>query len=272
MPEGARRRAYISSPDNRRVKALLRMRSRRGRERESSFLVEGRREFRKALAWGSQIQTVYWCPSLCSAPAGEELLEGLEGSVEIVELAEPVFHRVSYREHPDGLLAVLRRPPLVLSDLRLGPSALVLVVEAVEKPGNLGAMLRTAEAAGVEAVVVADPTTDVFNPNVVRASLGSLFTLPLAVAAAGEALRWLRGRGVRVIATSPGADLSSWEVDLRGDVAIVIGSEQSGLSEVWLAGADRRVSIPMSGTVDSLNAAAAAAVLLFEARRQRSGG
>ena len=271
MPGRAGRRAYISSPDNRRVKALVRMRSRRGRERESSFLVEGRREFRKALAWRSQIQVVYWCPALGPAPTGRELPEGLEATVEIVELAEPVFRKVSYRDHPDGLIAVLRRPPLLLSDLRLGYSPLVLVVEAVEKPGNLGAMLRTAEAAGVAAVVVADPTTDVFNPNVVRASLGSLFTLTLAVASAAEALRWLRERGVRVIATSPGADRLSWEVDLRGDAAIVIGSEQSGLSEVWLAGADHRVRIPMSGTVDSLNAAAAAAVLLFEACRQRSG-
>ena len=267
-----RRREVISSPGNRRVKSLVRLRTRRGRDRENVFLVEGVKEVDRALAWQHQMLTVYWCPSLCAAEGAEELVEKVEESVEVVELSQPAFRKISYRGHPDGLLAVLRQPRLALSELRLGPCPLLLVVESMEKPGNLGAMLRTAEAAGVEAVVVADPATDIFNPNVVRASLGSLFTLPLAVATGGDASRWLREQGVKVVATSPSADRLCWNVDLRGAVAVVIGSERSGLSDRWLSGADRQVLIPMSGSVDSLNAGAAAAVLLFEARRQRCGG
>ena len=185
-------------------------------------------------------------------------------------MSESAFRKVSYRDRPEGLLAVLRQPALPLTALRMGADPLVLVVESVEKPGNLGAMLRTAEAAGADAVVVADPTTDVFNPNVVRASLGSLFTIPLAVADGDEALGWLREMGLRVIATSPAAAEPCWKSDLSGGAAVVIGPEQHGLSGRWLEGADQTVRIPMSGTVDSLNAGSAAAVLLFEARRQRS--
>ncbi|MCE2527813.1 MAG: RNA methyltransferase [Actinomycetia bacterium] len=272
MSRPGRRRDIISSPTNRRVKALVRLRNRRERDRESLFVVEGCREVRRALAWRSQMLEVYRCPSLLPPEGDQKLLAGLGGAVEIVELSEPVFRKASYRERPDGLLAVLRQPLLHLSSLRLGSTPLVLVVEAVEKPGNLGAMLRTAESAGVEAVVVADPITDVFNPNVVRASLGSLFTLPLAVAPGPQVLEWLRRQGMTVIATSPAAERLSWDVDLQGRAAVVIGSEHRGLSDLWLSGADRQVRIPMSGTVDSLNANTAAAVVLFEARRQRSNG
>jgi TrmH family RNA methyltransferase len=202
----------------------------------------------------------------------ESLLADLSGAAKMMEVSEPVFRKISYRDQPDGLLAVLGKPTLGLAEIRLGPSPLVLVAESVEKPGNLGGMLRTAEAAGVDAVMVADPATDVFNPNVIRASLGSLFTIPLAVSSGPQVLQWLDEQGITVIATSPAADHPCWEVDLRGDVALVIGSETKGLSDLWLAGAHRRIRIPMSGSVDSLNAGSSAAVMLFEARRQRSKG
>lgn len=265
-------RKHISSLQNGRVKGLVRLRTRRERERRSAFLVEGHRELRRALAWRAHIQSVYCCPSLYSTGSEEGWLSHLGGSVEIVEVSERVFRKVSYRRQPEGLLAVLRQPSLRLADLGLGLSPLVLVVEAVEKPGNLGAMLRTAEAAGVDAVIVTDPATDVFNPNVVRASLGSLFTLPVAVSPGPRAWQWLRELDVRVIAAGPAGHRLCWEVDLRGAVALVIGSEQQGLSDLWLSGSDQQVRIPMSGSVDSLNAGSAAAVMLFEARRQRSTG
>ncbi|MDE0122620.1 MAG: RNA methyltransferase [bacterium] len=265
-------RTFISSPQNPRVKALVRLRTRRERERKATFLVEGYRELRRALAWKRHLEAVYCCPPLYLGDNEEKLLSEAAQAAEVVEMSEAAFRKVAYRDRPEGLLAVLRQPPLPLSGLRLGAAPLVLVVESVEKPGNLGAMLRTAEAAGADAVVVADPTTDVFNPNVVRASLGSLFTVPLAVAEGREALEWLRREDLRVIATSPAASEPCWKTDLSGRVAVVIGTEQYGLSDLWLEGADRKVSIPMSGTVDSLNAGSAAAVLLFEARRQRSEG
>ena len=263
-------RTFISSPQNPRVKALVRLRTRRERERKATFLVEGRREVRRALAWKSYMVAVYCCPSLYVGESEEKLLAEVAQAAEVVEMSESAFRKVSYRDRPEGLLAVLRQPELSLAALRVGTDPLVLVVESVEKPGNLGAMLRTAEAAGADAVVVADPTTDVFNPNVVRASLGSLFTMPLAVAEGAEALGWLREMGLRVIATSPAAAEPCWKSDLSGGAAVVIGAEQHGLSGRWLEGADQTVRIPMSGTVDSLNAGSAAAVLLFEARRQRS--
>ena len=263
-------RTFVSSPQNPRVKALVRLRTRRERERKATFLVEGRREVRRALAWKSHMVAVYCCPSLYVGESEEKLLAEAAQAAEVVEMSESAFRKVSYRDRPEGLLAVLRQPALPLGALRMGADPLVLVVESVEKPGNLGAMLRTAEAAGADAVVVADPTTDVFNPNVVRASLGSLFTVPLAVADGDEALGWLREMGLRVIATSPAAVEPCWKSDLSGGAAVVIGAEQHGLSGRWLEGADQTVRIPMSGTVDSLNAGSAAAVLLFEARRQRS--
>ncbi len=272
MPRVNTRRATISSLQNPRVKALVRLRTRRERDRRAAFLVEGDREVGRALAWKSLMKTVYWCPGFAGEGLEDGLVEQLPSAVEIVEMSEDVFRKISYRDRPEGVVAVLEQPDLRLSGLRLDADPLVLVVESVEKPGNLGAMLRTAEAAGADAVVLADPTTDVFNPNVVRASLGSLFTVPLAIAPGHEALDWVRNRGLAVIATTPQASETYWNVDLDSGLAVVIGSETDGLSALWMEGADIRVRIPMSGTVDSLNAGTAAAVMLFEARRQKSGG
>ena len=271
MTSPGRNRDLISSVANPRVKGLVRLRNRRQRDRENAFLVEGYRELRRALAWRSHWVTTYICPALYLGGNEDQLLSEVPEDVPTIEVTEPVFRKISYRDRPEGLLAVLRQPALALSNLRLGTAPLVLVVEAAEKPGNLGAMFRTAEAAGAEAVIVADSTTDVFNPNVVRASLGSLFTLPVAVTTGPQALEWLREHQVMVVATSPQAPGLCWETDLRDAAAVVIGAEQYGLSDLWLRGADHRVRIPMAGSADSLNAASAAAVMLFEARRQRLG-
>ena len=185
-------------------------------------------------------------------------------------MAEAPFRKASYRDRPEGLLGVARQFPTGLEGLQPGPDPLLLVAEAIEKPGNLGTMLRTAEAAGAAAVVVCDPATDPFNPNVVRASLGTLFSLPLVVADTTAAIAGLRRLGIRTVATTPGASTPHWEADLTGPVAVVVGSEQYGLSAAWLAAADRQVLIPMPGSVDSLNAAMAAGIVLFEAVRQRA--
>jgi TrmH family RNA methyltransferase len=186
----------------------------------------------------------------------------------VLELGDAAFRKIAYRRHPDGVLAVVTTRSTTLDALDLPDRPLVLVVEGIEKPGNLGAMLRTADGAGVDAVIVADPATDAYNPNVVRASQGAVFTVPLAVATADTGAAWLAGRGIRVVAASPDATTPPWQVDLTGPLAAVVGSEHAGLSSVW-NGADG-VGIPMRGTADSLNAATAAAVLLYEAVRQRS--
>lgn len=261
----------IASVSNPRVKALVRLRDRRHRDDSGLFLVEGYRELDRALEAGVEIVEIYACPGLFLGGNEPRLVErAVAAGAEPVELGQAPFRKVSYRDRPEGLVAVARRFDTGLERLEATGDPLVLVIEAIEKPGNLGTMLRTADAAGVGAVVVCDPTTDPFNPNVVRSSLGTLFTVPLAVTSTGEAVAALRRLGIRSVATTPATSRLHWEADYRGAVAVVVGSEQYGLSEAWLAAADERVRIPMSGSADSLNAAMAAGVVLFEAVRQRS--
>ncbi|WKZ83047.1 MAG: TrmH family RNA methyltransferase [Acidimicrobiia bacterium] len=254
------------------MKSLVRLRQRRERDRTGRFLVEGFRELTRAADSTVEVETLFVCPDLYLGEGEGRLVDRLAVSgVEVVEVAETPFRKASYRDRPEGLLAVARQFPTSLSALDLSGPALALVAESIEKPGNLGTMLRTADAAACTGVVVADPATDPFNPNVVRASLGTLFSVPLAVATTGEAVEHLRSSGVRILVASPDAELPHYLADLTGPVALVVGSEQYGLSDAWLASADERITIPMPGSVDSLNAAMAAGILLFEALRQRAG-
>lgn len=260
----------ITSPSNPQVKELVRLRDRRRRDRTGTFLIEGYRELTRAVAAGVDLVRVYVCPELFLGGNEESLVERAEGSgATVVRLSERAFRKASYRDRPEGLLAVARQFPTDLDRLRLGRNPLVLVVEAIEKPGNLGTMLRTADAVAADGVVVCDPTTDPFNPNVVRASLGTLFTVPVAVSSTGAALAWCRRRGLKTVATTPEGEILYWQVDMTEGVAVVVGSEQYGLTTRWLAGADVRARIPMAGSADSLNAAMAAGIVLFEAVRQR---
>lgn len=260
----------ITSTANPRIKDLVRLRNRRDRDRSGRFVIEGYRELTRAIAAGIAIDTLYTCPGLYLGDNEPALVDAISATgAEVVPVAEEPFRKASYRERPEGLLAVARQFPTGIDRLDLGSAPLLLVAESIEKPGNLGTMLRTAEAAGVDAVIVADPTTDPFNPNVVRASLGTLFSVPLAVTTTEEAIGTLRARGVRLMATTPAGAISHHQADLTGPVAIVVGSEQYGLSDPWLEAADQRIVIPMPGSVDSLNAAMAAGIVLFEALRQR---
>lgn len=261
----------ITSMQNPRIKDLVRLRERRHRDRTKRFLVEGYREVLRALDAGVGITAVYSCPDLHLGANEPELLDrAVAAGAEVVLVAEAPFRKVAYRDRPEGILAEARQFDVTLEHLDLGGTPLVLVVESIEKPGNLGTMLRTADAAGCRAVVVADPTTDPFNPNVVRASIGTLFTVPLAIGPTTRILEVLTGAGIRTVATTPDAPTSLYEVDLTGPVAVVVGSEQYGLTSEWLEGADVRARIPMAGEADSLNAALASGIALFEAVRQRS--
>jgi TrmH family RNA methyltransferase len=260
----------ITSPSNDRIKGLVRLRDRTERDRIGRFLVEGYREIARALDAGVDIEALFVCPDLYLG-VNETALIGLAAAsgAEIVPVGERPFRKASYRDRPEGLLAVARQFPVDLDRLDPAHPALLLVAESIEKPGNLGTMLRTAEAAA-GGVVVCEPTTDPFNPNVVRASLGTLFRVPLAVGTTAETLDWLRERGITSVAATPVGGRPHWEVDMTRPVAVVVGAEQYGLSDAWLGGADERVVIPMPGAIDSLNAAMAAGILLFEAVRQRS--
>lgn len=261
----------ITSPSNHRIKRLVRLRNRRERERTGRFLVEGFREIGRALQGDVVIETLFVCPELFLGGNERELIAGAElTGTEIVMVADGPFRKASYRDRPEGLLAVAHRFPVDLDRLDPPDPALLLVAESIEKPGNLGTMLRTADAAGAGGVIVCEPTTDPFNPNVVRASLGTLFSVPLAVSSTHETLGWLRDAGIASLAATPAGAKPHWQADLTGPVALVVGSEQYGLTDAWLQGADDRVLIPMPGSADSLNAATSAGILLFEAVRQRS--
>jgi TrmH family RNA methyltransferase len=275
------REPTISSPSNPRLKALLSLRRRRTREETAQTLVEGYEEIGLALSAGVRPGSVYVCEELFS-PAGQagsqhlghqsELLDRLRADrVEIVHLSRAAFEKVSYREGPDGLLAVVQAVGMPVGDLAVdGPDHLVLLSQGVEKPGNLGAMLRTADAAGVDAVVAADPVTDWGNPNVVRASKGTVFAVPVASGTTAETLGWIRAHEVRLVVTTPETDLLHTDVDLTGRVAVAVGSEKHGADRALLDAADHLVRIPMHGKANSLNVAASAAIVLYEAVRQRS--
>jgi RNA methyltransferase, TrmH family len=215
---------------------------------------------------------VLHCPELMADPDGQSALVERARSLgaSTIRCSRAAFEKVAYREGPDGFLAVVPVAGVPLDRLDLPPDPLVLVCEGLEKPGNLGAVLRTAEAAGVAAVVAADPVTDWGNPNVVRASKGTVFSVPVAAASTEDVLAWLQRNGIRLVATTPDTDTAHTAVDYRGAVAIAVGTEKEGLTDRALAAADERVRIPMVGRVNSLNAATAAAVVVYEAVRQRS--
>lgn len=271
----------ITSLQNPRVKQLVKLRDRRPRDEAGVFLVEGYRQIVRALDKDIALTELYICPEWYLGDQGNEpalIARAQAAGAQVFQLAKDAFAKVAYRERPDGLLAVAPQWRRTLADLegllaekinKQRPDPFLLVVEAIEKPGNLGTILRSADAAGVDALIVCDPVTDLFNPNVVRASTGVVFSVPVIIAESAQVRPWLAARGIRSVATTPSATDFYTDTDLRGPLAIVMGSEQYGLSDYWLREADARVLIPMAGQADSLNVAMATIITLFEAVRQR---
>ncbi|MBI5296701.1 MAG: RNA methyltransferase [Chloroflexi bacterium] len=257
----------ITSLQNERVKYVVKLREdKRQRQREGLMLVEGWDELSLALASsGLQPRTIFTAPELVSRQMDI-------ASAETVTVSRAVFEKMSHREGPDGWLGIFPIPQRTLDDLKLGASPLVIVAESVEKPGNLGAILRTADAAGVDALLVCDPRVDLWNPNVIRASRGAVFAVPTAEADNASALAWLKSRGMQVLAATPSAQTSYTAVDLARPTAIAVGTEDAGLSDFWLSNADVRVLIPMLGKVNSLNVSVSTALIVYEAVRQRNNG
>lgn len=263
----------ITSPSNPKLKHVVRLRSCSTREESGEMIVEGYRECRRALDSGYRPRAVFHCPDCYLKHENEPLLvaECAKLGAEVYACSKTCFAKIAYKERPDGLLMVGPHVSIRLADLRLPERALVIVTEAIEKPGNLGTILRSADAAHAAAVIVCDRTTDVHNPNVVRASTGTMFSVPIVEATSDEALAFLKARGFRILAATPHAERLHFEVDLTGNVAIALGAEQYGLTSRWMDGAELRVRIPMLGTADSLNVSAAATILVYEAVRQRIG-
>lgn len=260
----------ITSAQNPKIKRLVGLRKRRDRDEAGVMVVEGHDELMVGLQCGVRPLEVYYCPELMGGVVDQAMLEVCEESgAQMYEVTREAFEKAAYREGPDGWLAMVPMVPTNLERIDPGERPLVLVCESIEKPGNLGAMLRTAAAAGADAVIATSAVTDWGNPNVVRASKGTIFTVPVADASHEELLTWLRERNIRLVAAALGGEQTMWEADLTGGVAIAVGSEHEGLSEQLLSAADERVEIPMMAGIDSLNAATSAALLMYEAYRQR---
>ncbi|WP_424949279.1 TrmH family RNA methyltransferase [Deinococcus sp.] len=255
----------INSLQNSQVKRLVRLKSRREREAEGVWLIEGARELGRAQGSGVQFLEVFACPELYSGEAA-----AVSGRLEpgiLTLLSRAAFEKASHRENPDGLLALAVPPSPALP--QVDGAALLLVLMGLEKPGNLGALLRTADGVGVDAVLVVGEGTDLGNPGVIRASQGSLFTQRVIALPEQVALVWLREQGFRLVACTPEAATLYWNAPLTGRVALCLGSEHGGLPETWRAQAELRVGIPMRGQADSLNVSVAGALVLYEALRQR---
>lgn len=260
----------ITSAANPRVRHLIRLRRGAHRARAEQIVIEGAREIRRALEAGIRVETLFVCPEHAQRPDDLACLEQAAAlGIERIACTPMVFAKLALRGSTEGLIALATPPRCGLDALTLRAEALLVVAESVEKPGNLGALLRNADAAAADAVLVCDGRTDPFNPNAIRASLGAVFTLPVIPCAPDEALAYLRRQAVRIVAATPEGDGCYTEADLTGPIAVVVGSEALGLQPFWLHAADQRVRIPMLGRVDSLNVATAAALLMFEAVRQR---
>lgn len=257
----------ITSARNERIRQVLELQEKsRTRRALGLFVVEGRRELEHCLEAGYEIDSVFWCPEILP----ELPLELIGGDVPVSELTAELYGRIAYRGGTEGLVARVKARPHTLEDLALKENPLIVVLESVEKPGNLGAVFRSADAAGADAVIICDPLTDLYNPNLIRSSIGGVFTVQSAVCDSASAISWLKARGMKIL-TAQLQD-SSWyyDVDMKGGTAIVIGTEATGLTEQWREAADAHIRIPMLGALDSLNASVSAAILLFEAVRQRN--
>lgn len=260
----------ITSLTNPRVKAAVRLRDRREREESGLTIVDGAREILRALDAGVRVRTAFIAPELLRTEDALSVDARLHDWPAAIEVSPAVLAKVAYGDRSDGIVAIVEAPARTLGDLGLPDDPLILVVEGVEKPGNLGAVLRTADAAGADAVIAADSRTDLFNPNAIRASIGTIFSVPVVAAGTPDVLAWLTSQGIRTVAAIVGAERQYTAVDLTGPLAIVLGSEADGLSDAWLGAGIMPIAIPMHGLADSLNVSIAAAVVLFEAIRQRT--
>lgn len=259
----------ITSFQNPRIKSLVKLRNRRHRD-SGGVLIEGYKAVLLALENDFKVTEIYYCPELYLGSNEDSLVNrAVEGGAKAFETTPEIFKKIAYRDRPEGIIAITQQFHRLLQELPVNDHSLYLVAEAIEKPGNLGTMLRTADAAGVEGVIICDLITDIYNPNVVRASIGTLFTVPIAHCTTEEFFAWKKKHGITLLATTPSADKVFTDVDMTGKVALAVGTEQVGLPDNWIDSAEQKVLIPMYGQADSLNAAASATLVMYEAVRQR---
>lgn len=260
----------ITSLQNPKVKLATKLWDRRSREKNGQFLIEGYRELSRAIENDEEIESLFFCKELFLGSSEMALIDRCaQKGAFIYQTSEKVFKSFSYRDRPDGLIAIAKMRHLSLQDLKPSKNPFLIVAEAIEKPGNLGTILRSADGAGVEGVIVSDRCTDIFNPNVVRSSVGTLFSLPVIESSTTDCIEWLKKNKIKLVAATPEAKIDYTKADFTGPLAIVVGTEQYGLSQQMKNEADILVRIPMMGIADSLNVGVATALLLYEVHRQR---
>jgi len=243
------------------IKEIATLREPKARRETGLILIDGEREIRRAAAAGVEVLEIVYCPDFKGAiPKGAQA----------VEVSNKAFEKIAYGERSGSVCAIARPRPKTLAGLKLSSNPLLAVVESVEKPGNLGAILRTCDGAGVEALLLADPKTDIYNPNVIRASAGTVFTVPVVAATSEDIMAFLRKNKIKALGTFPDAKELYTRADLKGPLAVVLGAEDKGLSKLWQSHCDLKVRVPMKGRADSLNVSVSTAVVLYEALRQRS--
>ncbi len=271
-PHDANPSEEITSLQNPRIKDAVRLMERRARNQTGLTRIDGARELLRAVGAEVIPETLFVCEELVRDGEGRDALDACrDAGVEIQPVIRSVSEKLAFGDRREGLCAIVSWQPRPLSELELSESPLLFVVNAVEKPGNLGALLRTADAAGVDALVVCDAVTDLANPNTIRASMGTVFTVPVAQAEESEARSFLQDRGIAICTTRPEATTLYWEHDLTVATALVLGSEKTGLGPAWNDAGMTALRLPMAGAADSLNVNVSAAIVAFEARRQRGG-
>lgn len=256
----------ITSAQNPKIKSLLALEKPRERRKQRVFVIEGKKEIGLAIEAGYALHNIFFCEEIISLQEVGKLFREEEL---LIPVSKEVFDKIAIRENSGGMIAVAEQKLHTLDQLTLSKNPLILVLESVEKPGNLGAILRTADASGVDAVIICDPQTDFYNPNVIRSSIGCVFTKQVAAAPSAETIGWLKQNNISIYCTYLKASKPYHETDYTNPSAIVMGTEATGLSAVWVNNATANIIIPMQGRIDSMNVSTAAAVVVFEAKRQR---
>lgn len=258
----------ISSAQNPKVKRLLELQQKsQERRRSGLFVVEGRREIERCLQQGYLVDTLFVCPEIMGQGArGEEQEMSCKRTFQVTA---DIYNKVAYRGGTEGMIAEVQAKQLSLGDLQLGAAPMIVVLERVEKPGNLGAVLRSADAAGMDAVIVCDPLTDLYHPNIIRSSTGAVFSMPCVACTSAECIEFLKAKGIQILTAQLQDSHLYYDTDMTRPTAIVMGTEATGLTDQWREAADAHIRIPMLGIADSLNVSVSAAILMFEAVRQR---
>lgn len=257
----------ISSVQNPFIKQVIQLQDKaKARKQSGTFIIEGQREIELAIKGGYEVETLLFCPELSgkSENLKVEIAENLK-----VEISKEVYQKLAYRDTTEGIIAIAKSKTLQLSDLKVGKNPLILVAEGLEKPGNIGALLRTADAANIDAVIIANPKSDMYNPNIVRSSVGCLFTRQIAVASSEEAIAFLKEHHINIYCAILQDSTTYHTQNYNEPTALVVGTEATGITEIWRQNSTKNINIPMQGVIDSMNVSVAAAILVFEAKRQR---